>query len=973
MCLPYRFLILLLAVLLFGSHVVVASDDLIKTEYSYRKYTVHDGLPETNCLSIYQDSKGYIWVGTTNGFAQYDGRRFKVFVPYTESSFHDFYENTEGDIYGIGYWTMNKAVSEDSVSTHAFAIGATDFLSNISSGSMPEGYGIIRIDSLLSIYAYTDSMPVKIWHHEALKKISEYHNEPYWDRKGKQILIPTSVGTYIVGEDGVVRDSFEVKTINCFAPYKDGFLAVAADGLYEYNNRKLRRILEYPFSTTTGFFSIIEDTGKGFLISAQNAIYRYSGEKLELIADNLPVINDLIIDREGNFWAATTGGVYNFYKLDFQYYKFSTEGNYAMSVLADKQNRIFIASIQGDLICMNNDKITKIDYPVSHYKDIYFAERACIDGDNIYIGGGGDVFNYNLRHHKFEWLNLPEDVYRQIVSLPDGNIAIKCESATYIYAPNKGIVRKYGVMETLMIPSQMVTDKQGRLLLGGPEGLVIIDGDSIRRIIDKEIQRCSNVCFDSSGRLWLTCGNNLVLMDEEERFTIVHSFPNTYIRSFHITKDDVMVVGTIDALYISDNIENDPDFIRYDQYNGFKVLGVMITSMAEDESGNVWISTYDGVVKFNPRELLRKQSVPVLYLQSMQSSPNNIGWKNVNREYIPELTYMHSNIKFNYVALCYSATGNIRYQYRLKGFQEEWSNPVPDREVSFNNLPPGKYEFQIKANAGTDGTETEIVSQHFTIHPAFWQTWWFMALVALILLVIITGITIYIQRRRNRRLIERLETEKQLNELRVKSIRLRSIPHFNANVLSAIEYYIMNLSKEEANRLLNIYSDFTSRTLREVDKASRTLTDELEYVQLYLKLEKLRFLEKFNYEIDIDPEVKADVQLPNMILHTYCENAVKHGLSSRTSGGLLKISARQKGDEVVEVCVEDNGVGRVVASQNKNVRSTKQGLDILSQQIEIYNRFNKKKIVQRVEDLCDGDIPNGTRFVIEVPYGFGYQ
>jgi sensor histidine kinase YesM len=74
--------------------------------------------------------------------------------------------------------------------------------------------------------------------------------------------------------------------------------------------------------------------------------------------------------------------------------------------------------------------------------------------------------------------------------------------------------------------------------------------------------------------------------------------------------------------------------------------------------------------------------------------------------------------------------------------------------------------------------------------------------------------------------MQRLFLEKQLNDLRIKSIRLKAIPHFNANVLSAIEFYIMNRSKEEANRLLGIYSNFTYQTLREVDKASRSLQDE---------------------------------------------------------------------------------------------------------------------------------------------------
>jgi LytS/YehU family sensor histidine kinase len=222
-------------------------------------------------------------------------------------------------------------------------------------------------------------------------------------------------------------------------------------------------------------------------------------------------------------------------------------------------------------------------------------------------------------------------------------------------------------------------------------------------------------------------------------------------------------------------------------------------------------------------------------------------------------------------------------------------------------------------------------------------------------------------------LFEKLETEKQLNDLRIRSIRLRAIPHFNANVLAAIEYYIMNLSKTEALRLLGIYSRFTFQTLREVDKASRSLDEELEYVKMYLELEKLRFVDKFDYKIEVEPTVDAEnVQLPNMILHTYCENAVKHGLSSKNGDGVLNIKITQS-DNWVSVSVEDNGVGREAAARNKNIPSSKQGLDILSRQIEIYNRFNETKINQKVDDLFTDGQPSGTRFTVEVPYGFVYQ
>lgn len=209
--------------------------------------------------------------------------------------------------------------------------------------------------------------------------------------------------------------------------------------------------------------------------------------------------------------------------------------------------------------------------------------------------------------------------------------------------------------------------------------------------------------------------------------------------------------------------------------------------------------------------------------------------------------------------------------------------------------------------------------------------------------------------------------------MRIKSIRLKSIPHFNANVLAAIEYYVINKSKEEANRLLNIYANFTNRTLRDIENASRSLSAEIEYVTLYLQLEKLRFRDKFDFTITVDEQCNQTIQLPNMILHTYCENAVKHGFNSSKSGFLLQIKA-QKMPNFVKISVEDNGIGRKAAAEQKKQYSSKQGLEILRRQIEIYNTFNKQPIEQHVIDLYDDENnAAGTRFELDVPENFIYS
>jgi hypothetical protein len=457
---------------------------------------------------------------------------------------------------------------------------------------------------------------------------------------------------------------------------------------------------------------------------------------------------------------------------------------------------------------------------------------------------------------------------------------------------------------------------------------------------------------------------------ENGNIKVEYVFPKD-LCNIHITRNGLLLVTTNDELYLSADTRQ-LDFIRYDRNNGYvNAFGIGGTNMAEGFDGTVYIATVEQAVSFQPEKLSGKQQPPQLYLQNALASVNNIQWKSFDADSRP-LDYRHQNIRFDYIGLTYAAAQNVRYHYRLPGFQNDWSEPTGNREVTFNNLPPGDYVFEIYADAGTDDSRSETRTFAFTIRPAFWQTAWFLVACIAFLMLASAGVALHIQRRKNRTLMEKLRTEKELNELRISSIRLKAIPHFNANVLSAIEYYIANRTREEAMRLLGIYSDFTFKTLCDVDKAARPLSEELAYVRMYLDLEKIRFLDKFDFSIQVDGNVNRRVQLPNMILHTYCEIAVKHGLMPLKSGGRLTIRVSQQGATVC-VSVEDNGVGRERAARNPHLHSTKQGLSILNRQIEIYNRFNRTKIIRRTDDLSgDAGQPAGTRFTVEVPVDFAY-
>lgn len=943
----------------------------LKAAYSYKHYTTDDGLPSMKSQCLVQDARGFIWLAGISGLTRFDGFEFKTYLKGTFANLNRISTNERGEVCAF---TANQMYTVDE---KADTIICTELMSkeyemtSESSKNLPPGYGIFRNMNERNrqyLYAIKDTGLVKVLEHKDLHTFEDY-NTTYYDEANQLLYLPYDDDIHVVsGKDGEVHH-YDLMAISFCRYNNNEVLALTSTGIYRLYNRKQECILKHDIDYAMGG-KIYAGTKGTIFFSTHEGLYRYQQNRIDTLF-TANIIKDFIVDKDENIWVATYQGLYNLFRLDFRTYALPDRDDVVRNVVYRPDNHTVIAAtLNGKIYEIDsNHSSRQLPYTASPHGVAYFNDYGCAAGGTIYLPGPGDILALNDK--RSQWMNLPFHPSQLFVTaLPGGDLMAGGVRRLFRITSQGKVLSDLGREKIKQnIYAKPCADALGRLWLGGYSGITIYDlaSDSVTKtIFNDEVRLLRFMNTDREGNVWLASENRLFISDRDT-VRLVRTF-DSLIQGIFFTRTNMLVLSTLSGVYVFDRKQEHYAF--YNNENGYTGREAASGSMIEDERGNIWLPSLTGLFCFNPEELLRNQPKPKLYLLSEASSTDNIGWEQLGTE-TATLNHRHNNLRFGYIGLSYTSAQNVRYRYRLSGFQNEWSEAVPAREVTFNNLPPGSYEFQLKAHAGTEGTETDIISRSFTIKPAFWQTVWFPVASALLLMLLSAVLALYFQQRKNKTLLDRLETEKQLNELRIKTIRLKAIPHFNANVLAAIEYYIMNKSKDEATALLGIYSRFTYQTLSEVDKASRSLSEELEYVKMYLELEKLRFLDKFDYRIEVDPNIDSKVQLPNMILHTYCENAIKHGLSPKESGGILSIKAVQTGN-CVDICVEDNGVGREAAVRNKNVRSSKQGLDILSRQIEIYNRFNKLKITQIVEDLFAEGQAAGTRFRVEVPVDFLY-
>jgi LytS/YehU family sensor histidine kinase len=247
------------------------------------------------------------------------------------------------------------------------------------------------------------------------------------------------------------------------------------------------------------------------------------------------------------------------------------------------------------------------------------------------------------------------------------------------------------------------------------------------------------------------------------------------------------------------------------------------------------------------------------------------------------------------------------------------------------------------------------------------HTWLF----ALILGLIVSGIIIY-SVRRTRLIRERLENERRFAELQFKSLRNQLAPHFVFNALNAIGSSIYQDDKERAYDFLQQFSTLIRSTLVHADKTFRTLNEEIEFVRNYLDLERFRFENRFEYKFDIQEGIDPAIPVPKMIIQTFAENSIKHGLLNRQGKGFLSIVIITE-NEFLKIIVEDNGIGRLQSEQLKS-GSTGKGMDIIAEFITLFNKFNEKKIQFKINDiLSDSGTVAGTRVMIQLPVNFTYN
>jgi len=222
--------------------------------------------------------------------------------------------------------------------------------------------------------------------------------------------------------------------------------------------------------------------------------------------------------------------------------------------------------------------------------------------------------------------------------------------------------------------------------------------------------------------------------------------------------------------------------------------------------------------------------------------------------------------------------------------------------------------------------------------------------------------------------LNQLKTRAVQNELKIKNLQteqkmLRSQmnPHFIYNSLNSIQSFISENESYLAEKYLANFAKLMRGILEHSRKEFVILDDELELLEIYLQLEKLRFNNKFNYSISVDEEIESDfIAIPPMIIQPFLENSIKHGFKN-IDNGFIKIEIQLK-DETLTCTIDDNGIGREASMKNKSQKSHNSlGMNITAERLQNISIHNNATATVEIIDKYDGDKPLGTTVIINLP------
>ncbi len=604
----------------------------MESHLTYRRYVTQDGLPQMQTERLWQDSKGYIYIGTLSGFVRFDGHAFAHLLK-GRLNIVGFAE-VEDEVRALGFFRQWR-VDYDGVEAMPLDPQGHWLLNNLNAGSLPNGYVLLE-DSLeehrrLCLMTKQGFRP--LIEHRLLDEMMP-DRKLHYDAESSETIVPTESGLWRI-KAGKATKLSEKSDVFTLMRTDSTLLAFAADGIYAAEGKGLRMIQAANWSAASYGLTVRKLRSGSMVIADEHTVYIWDGTCIKEIMSGINLIRDMLVDRWDRLWVATYQGVYQFFNRCFTNHRLTDENDIVRAVTINDAGQLVMGTLNGKL--MVGDSV------ISDDAEQFFAPNAAKVGGKVYFAGNGDVVciatekeereawtvkreampsgwnnsslltaHYSLKEREampsYSWLGLPHDRY-QFVASAWGQLIVGSRTSITACHPETGVLDT--LTTEILHPWCATEGADGLLWIGSSSGLFSINQKHEVNKLEYPSQKLiiTALVADHQGSIFFASADSLFMVRNGQIETLNQQIPELCgheVRSLFISSRGYLVVAVVDGLFVC-HINKDYQLSNihfFDHLNGFTMTEPLKAMMAESSDGTVWLPGVEQMTSFNPEELL---------------------------------------------------------------------------------------------------------------------------------------------------------------------------------------------------------------------------------------------------------------------------------------------------------------------------------------------------------------------------------
>lgn len=893
-----KFISFYLFLFISGFNIVIGQEDQIRFEH----LTKASGLSQSTVYSIIQDKLGFIWIGTTDGLNRYDGYTIKKYFHDSEkpnslgsNRVYNLLVDHEGNLWIA---TLGGGLNRYRVETD-------DFVSYRNDKNNPQS---ISQDIVMSLFEDNNGF---IWVGTAdgglnqFDKTKKTFKRYLHDPDNRNSIAFNTIISIASDKKGNLWLGSNQGGVDMYNPQTDTFIHYLSNP--NNSNSISSNNVNHVFVDSRGLVYISTDNGLNILDPETSRVNRLCSSSSDNQALRTSDVHCVLEDKDHNIWVGTYGGLSLLKNENYSSYKFINYFNnpvdlYSLSndlircIYQDRSGLIWVGNFScgvdkfdpspSKFTSYQNDPLNKLSLSnnivraINQDKEGYFwigtfggglnrfdpvtkqfqafrnsksdknsisgnfINSICIDSNNVlWIGTyGGGLNCYDQKTHRFKrFVNDPDkskslsnNYIRTMIIDKYGFLWIatsggglnqfdqKKEEFVHFMPDSKN---PFSISDTRVMG--LLEDCEGNIWVGSSsEGLnkFVRSEDKFVHFRNdpnnpKSISSNRIFCITETSdhkSIWVGTGNGLNRFNKEDstftHYTKEDGFPSGVVLGILEDKTGILWISTNDGLCKFDP-QSGKIFKVYDERDGINSSEFSEGAYFKDREGKLFYGGVKGFTAFDPMKIINNQLRPIAYIvdfklfnKTIPIDSTSILKRNIIVTDEINLNYKDYVFSFEFAALNYNHSDKNQYQYKLDKFDENWiSTDSKRRFVTYTNLDPGSYTFMVKAS-NNDGVWNESSTNiNIVIQPPFWRTWWFRILI----LVFVAASLFWLYRwrvsslRRQKILLKRLVEQKtakvvhQQEELQAFNEELKSTNEELFNQREELESTLISLQSAQ--------------------------------------------------------------------------------------------------------------------------------------------------------------------------------